>query len=60
MQRQQALFKMNDTDELRTFCAKVEKLKGEGLPMTTIAKRLGIPKATVYMRLARLRQILGV
>ena len=47
--------KINDAD-LLTFVQKVEKLKSEGLSVTTICLRLGVPRTTLADRLRKYRR----
>lgn len=43
--------------DLPLFKQKIDSLKAEGLSLSTISERLGIPVSTIVHRLARLREI---
>lgn len=47
-------------EALAAFFKKVEKLKAEGLPVTVIARRLGVPRTTLNARLRVYRSRIGV
>ena len=54
---QQAMFKMMDRSELELFVQKVERLREEQLSKRDIARRLGVPVATINDRLRKFRGV---
>jgi hypothetical protein len=48
---------MSDPIQLRMFADKVARLRAEGLAVHVIATRLGVPPATIYGRLRKLRRM---
>lgn len=47
---------MDTPEALYEFAAKVERLRAEKLSTQAIARRLGVPPATLYERLRRARE----
>jgi hypothetical protein len=47
---------MDDATDLRAFAEKVTRLRAEGLCTQDVARRLGVPPATLYGRLRKLKE----
>ncbi len=45
--------------DLLLFKQKIDSLKAEGLSLSKISERLGVPVSTIVHRLARLRKVCG-